>query len=358
MIKHNFIQYIFVVITLIALSVGCTKDKVTPDPPKNEPVFTATGTIGETAIDLAAGKAGAFMHTSILNQNNVQLFTGTLENDSQHITMKIHDGVLDVPGLSPGVLPDDQLSIAPFVPSDNALLSIAKDDFNNSNAIEYVEWSVNGEDYPGSELKIYEPGKYDICVTAHFLNGNSGSTCNEIMVGYQRNANAIVKQINGQSQKVIAYVEAPEHNLKSIQWYIEDSLVSTNEVYKDENGLSAFHLTAKMEFTNGVKREQQVWVNRNNLDYRIDDITPFESQSSVNWDHTARIDFRDGDHHYVSYPTSAEHSIDILDKETFGQNSEGEKVLLFRGTLNSTFLNVETAEIVEGNIEFNFGIAH
>ncbi|MGM0479989.1 MAG: hypothetical protein ACQERC_12280 [Bacteroidota bacterium] len=356
--KQKLIQHTFTMVSLVIFLVGCTKDQITPDPPENDPVFTTKGTIGGSAIDLAAGKSGVFMHTDIIEKNNVQQFTGTLENETQHFKMNIHDGVLDVPGLSPGVLLDDQLRIAPYVPTEDPLLSIAKEDFNNSNAIEYIEWSVDGEDYPGATLNIYEPGKYEVCITAHFMNGNSGSTCNEILVGYQKNAQATVKQINVQNQKVIAYIEAPEHNLKSIQWFIEDSLVSTNEVYKDENGLLAFHLTAKMEFTNGVKREQQVWVNRNNLDYRVEDIAQFGSQSSDNWDHKARLEFTDGEDHYISYPTNSDHVIDILKKENFGQNSDGHDVMRFSGKLNSTFLHVETQEIVEGNLEFSFGVAH
>lgn len=356
--KQKLIQHTFTMVSLLIFLVSCTKDQVTPDPPENDPVFTAKGMIDGSEIDLAAGKSGGFMHTDIVENNNVLQYTGTLENETQYFKMNIHDGVLDVPGLSPGVLLDDQLRIAPYVPTEDPLLSIAKEDFNNSNAIEYIEWTVDGEDYPGAELNIYEPGKYEICITAHFMNGNSGSTCNEILVGYQKNAQATVKQINGQNQKVIAYIEAAEHNLKSIRWFIEDSLVSTNEVYKDENGLLAFHLTAKMEFTNGVKREQQVWVNRNNLDYRIEDITQFESQTSDIWDHKARLEIKAGENHYISYPTSADDVIEILEKEDFGQNNEGQSVKRFRGKLTSSFLHVETQEIVEGNLELSFGIAH
>tara|TARA_B100000508_G_scaffold11104_1_gene7843 strand:- start:15547 stop:16608 length:1062 start_codon:yes stop_codon:yes gene_type:complete len=342
------------VISLIVFS--CTKEDITPDPPSNDPVFGAQGTIDGNEISLEAGEDNAYMYTDVVTVNGVDQFRGALIEGDIEMNVNISDGMLDIPELSTDIV-GTGIQIAPY--NNNPLATLSKSLFPNEEFIDEVTWTIDGVTQPYSEINISEPGRYEICADVIFSNGSTGSTCNTYLIGYQKNTNAVVKYLVGQNDQIISFVESPNNEINEIKWYRNDVLVSDAMTYKDStSGLNTYSLKARITFANGSFREREIWVNRNQTDYRLSDLSSIELQSNLTWDHKASIEINYFGEKYISFPGSQNQEIIVTNSFEYGTNDDGEKVTYIEGQLNSTFLKVSTQDTVNASLDIRFGIAH
>ena len=163
-------------------------------PEGNDPVFTLNGTLGGEDLNLVAGDNNAYMYSSTELEYGVRVFSGELSDGSTSIELGIFDGNLDKPNhvpevdLSNVILQYAKQSTEPF-----AILS--KDSIINSTShIESIEWVENGLTLTAEEPIITDAGKHDICARVKFVGDPEVYIyCNDVIVGFQRNANFSIK---------------------------------------------------------------------------------------------------------------------------------------------------------------------
>lgn len=354
----NLSTKIVSIVLLMAAIIGCTKEDITPDPPSNDPVFGVSGTIDNQDFELTAGENNSFMHTNIVNLNGVDHYRGALINGDNKLQISISDGILDIPDVNTDIMSAGDIDIAPNHNGD-ALAVLSEDLFSNNDYIEEVTWTIDGALQNESTVYITEPGKYEICADILFSDGYTGSTCNTILIGYQKNVNPILKYIVGQNDQIIGFVESPNNDISSIKWYKNDVQVFEGITFNDTSSqMNRYALKARIEFMNGSIREREIWVNRMNTNYKIEDISTLENQSSLSWDNKATVEVDLNGVKYVSAPTEENHKITVTNSWNYGTNEEGDQVTFIEGHLYSTFINLSNGALIEGTFELRFGLAH
>lgn len=353
-------KYLSVLVAILLLN-SCSKDTIEPLPEGNNPIFNVSGQVDGQSITISAGENGAYMNTSTTFINNVEYYEGSLENAQTGFSISLSDGMLDIPSLNSNIEDFENFKISPYtygVP----LATYSISDFPNEEYISNIEWSVNGQTQASSTLEIYEPGKYNICATITFTDGTEGYACNEALIGYQKNVNSVLRHIVTQYQSTIAYLDSPNEGVSSIDWSINDSIVSSSnsENFKTEIlALDNFRLGANVTFQNGTKRKKEIYVNTSSVNNYIGDFSIIENQSTLKWDHSATVIVRINEKKYRAIQNNSNTAaITINDVTSFNNNSSGEQVSVFRGTLNCSFIDLSTEEIVDGKFDFSFGVAH
>ncbi len=348
---------ISILFATLSFCIACTKEEITPNPPSNDPVFSASGSIDGYDIDLVAGNANTFMYTDIANVNGVDNYRGSLVNNNSEFKINISDGMLDIPDLNTDII-GSSIPIAPYE-NGTVLAVLSKNMFSNSQYIDELTWTINGEEQSYEEISIQQPGKYDICADIEFIDGSTGSTCNTYLIGYQKNVNSVVKYLVGQDNQIISIVEAPNNEIASIEWFRNDVLISQNLTYRDSiSGLNSYSLKAKVHFENGSFREREIWVNRLNTNNIIEDLSNIENQSNLSWDHKASITINHNGECYVSSPGNQDQQITVTNSFDYGTNDNSQSVTFLEGVLNATFVKQSTMDTVSGSFNIRFGIAH
>lgn len=352
--------YLSFLIAILLLS-SCSKDVIEPLPEENSPVFNVSGQINGQQVSLLAGESGAFMNTSTTLRNNVKHFNGSLENTQTSFSISFSEGMLDIPSFNSNIEDFESFEIAPYTFGE-PLATYSIDNFPNKQYIYSIQWTVNGEVQSGGTLKIYEPGKFNICASITYTDGTEGYSCNEVLIGYQKNVNSVLRHMITQNYNTIAYLDSPNEAISSIDWSINDNIVATSnsENYKtDSFNLEQFRLGAKVTFQNGVERKKEIFVNTQNANNYIGDFSILENQSTLKWDHSATVIVRHNEKEYRAIQNSSNTAaITINDVVSFNNNSSGDKVSIFKGTLNCSFIDLSTEEVVDGEFEFSFGVAH
>lgn len=353
-------KYLSFLLAILLMS-SCTKDEIEPLPEENSPIFNVSGHIDGQAISINAGESGAFMNTSTTLRNNVKQFKGSLENAQTGFSITFSDGMLDIPSFNSDIEDFETFEIAPYTYGE-PLATYSIDNFSNSQYIYNIEWIVNGEVQTGNTLEIYEPGRFNICASITYIDGSEGYSCNEALVGYQKNVSSVLRHMVTQNFNAIAYLDSPNEAIASIDWTINDSVVATSgsENYKTELlNLNQYRLGANVTFQNGVKREKEIFVNTLNANNYIGDFSILENQSTLKWDHSATVIVRINEKEYRAIQNNSNTAtININDVVSFSNNSSGDQVSIFKGTLTCSFIDLSTEEVVDGEFEFSFGVAH
>jgi hypothetical protein len=354
------IKYLSLSIVILFLN-SCSKDVVEPLPEENSPIFSVSGNIDGNDFSLNAGESGAFMNTSTTLKNNVKRFNGSLENTQTGFSLSLSDGMIDIPSFNSNIENFEAFPISPYTYGE-PLAVYSLGNFPNSQYINDIEWSIDGESQSGSMLKIYEPGKYEVCASVVFMDGSEGYACNEVLIGYQKNVYSVLRHIITQDYKAIAYLDSPNKPISNVDWLINDNLITTSisENFNTENiNLDKFRLGANVTFENGVERKKEIFVNTQNANNYIGDFGILENQSTLTWDHTATIVVRHNQKEYRAIQNSSNTAnMTVNEVISFNNNSTGDEVSIFKGTLSCSFIDLATQEIVEGEFEFSFGVAH
>lgn len=357
----NTLNTYLTILAGILLLGSCTKDVIEPLPEENSPIFNVSGQIDGQPLSISAGESGAFMNTSTTLENNVKQFKGSLDNSQTGFSISFSDGMIDIPSFDSNIEDFESFQIAPFT-NGEPLATYSIGDFPNSQNIYSIEWSIDNEIQNGSTLEIYEPGKYNVCASVTYQNGTQGYSCNEVIVGYQKNVNSVLRHMITQNANTIAYLDSPNEMISSIDWMINDSIVATGNSENYKTGylnLNEYRLGANVTFQNGVERKKEIFVNTENANNYIGDFSILENQSTLQWDHTATVIVRHNNKEYRAIQNSSNSaSISINDVISFSDNLSGDQVSIFKGTMSCSFIDLSTEEIVDGEFDFSFGVAH
>lgn len=345
-------------LTTLFLIVSCKKEKLPELPTSNNPVFKIEGTIDGQTVSIAAGDDDYFMHSKEFTFNNVTQWQGRLSNGTNAFEITLSDGIIDVPNSSYDLTQLNYLSITEM--PNAPLLILDKTNLSNGEFIQSVKWIVNGEvQTTEGPLLIYEPGKHTICAEITFTNHLKAVNCGEVILGYDKNAKGVLKYVVGQNNTLVAFFDTPEYEIEYVEWYINDSMVSTNKVnLSTELIASSCHLKAIVHYVNGVIRTRSVFVNKDYQHY-IQDLTAFEDQYSLSWDFKLRMNISYNGQNYKGITTTTpDTQLQIQSIQEYGHNASGDKVLLIKGTLSAPMFHVESETVVNTNLSLSFALPY
>lgn len=357
---NKLIKYLLVLTWIVVVS-SCNKDVIEPLPEENNPIFSVTGQIDGKTISLNAGESGSFMHTSSTIRNKVKQFNGALENAQTGFSITISDGVVDIPSFNSNIENFESFKIAPFT-NGEPLAVYSLENFSNSTYISSIEWIIDGEVQVGNTIQFYEPGIFNVCANVSFTDGSQGSACSKVIIGYQKNVHSVLRHIVSQDFSSIGYLDSPNQPISTIEWTINDSLVATttSENYKTEGlNIDSYKLGAKATFQNGAIRGKEIFISTLTPYNYIGDFSILENQSTKEWDHSATVIVRHNQKEYRAIQNGSNSAtITINDVVSFNNNSSGNQVSIFKGSLSCSFIDLSTQEVVDGEFEFSFGVAH
>lgn len=343
----------------ILLIVSCKKEKLPELPVSNTPVFSVEGTIDGQSISMSAGEENYFMHSEEFEFHNVTQWKGSLSNGENILDITLSDGIIDVPNSTYDLSQADYIPITEMPTSP--LLHLDKNDLSNANFIESVTWYVDGELYSSQgPLIIYEPGIYDICAEVTFINQSQATNCSEVILGYDRNAKGALRFIIGQNNTLIAFFDTPEYEIDYVEWFYNDSLISSNNVNLNiEMNANTCHLKGIVHYKNGVVRTRTTHVNKIYTDYYVQDLTLFENQSSTSWDFKIRMNVNfNGQHYQGIESTTSNTQLKITSIQDYGYNASGDKVLLIKGILDTPLFHLDTESEVNASLTLSFALPY
>lgn len=341
---------------LLLVFTGCKKE-IIPPPGSTEPVFTAEGTFGGQNIVLKAGDDNVLMQTEIEKINGVNFFKGILGNSQTQLEMGIFAGNIDIPGYP---LPDfsntSELSFAAV--SSQPLMSISKYSFTNSGMISSIQWEVDGEMQSQlNNLKIYEPGLYNVCAHVTFTDNSTASLCEEIIVGYNCNANFDLNFFLGQDHSFKSWIKTLQGTVQKTQWYLNDSLYGEMDEINTDLNSGSHTIRAVTSFTNGVKKTKSILIDGSLYGNNIDNLLKSATFSAGLQDYTVKVKMKRDGMVYTSENTSnASNKVAVDNIAYHGTNAAGDPVYIIHGTINAN-LKSANGNILPLKMKVSFGVA-
>jgi hypothetical protein len=341
---------------------SCKKDQIVI-PESNEPVFVTEGTMGGEAFRIVAGDNGAFMHTMTFEENGVDVFSGKLSDGNLSIELGIYDGMLDMP-LSQAVV--EMLNITPSysATSTQPLMVLSKSilaSMSASQEIESIEWIVDGNNIGTNEASIYEPGLYNVCGHITFMSGGTAYLCNELIVGYTRNANFTIDfSVDQMSGMLTAGIDAtPGSQIEFVNWFINDIPVTGNAILQTQLNQNAENLKAEVHFQGDIIRTKVACVSGVNYAHTVNDFTIFETLSTnfTPRDFNIRLRIEEGESIYLSERADNESStMQITGIEYYGKNSNNKDVYKVSANLNAQVREVTSLKTLPVVFSTTFGV--
>ena len=341
--------------------VGCSKQEIVI-PESNDPIFEVQGTLGSEHFELVAGADNGYMHTSTKIHNGVRVFTGELSDGETSVELGIFDGNLDKPNSVPEVdLQNVVLDLARRYYDPLAVLNI-QDIVPNQNAAN-VDWYINGTFAGSGQISIYEPGKYDVCAQVTFETGESAQLCDQIILGYTRNANCSIDLdlSQGQQGNIFASLDTTGEALGGVEWFLNDVLISTDNAlaYQLEYGVGNT-LKARVSFQNGVVREKACYIDGTDPTKWISDFSIFELSSTpsvITQDYQVRLIINHEGKVYESIQAENEgSSISLVSLEPFEDNASGNNVYKAVVLIEAVVMEMSTEKLIPVSFTATLGV--
>lgn len=332
--------------TLLGLVTGCHKEEIEDPLPDQQPIFTAQGTIGSESFSAKAGEEGFYMSTFSELVNGVDLFSGKLSNGDFELQMGIYDGNIDLPASStidnlPSSLQFAQLPTEP-------LATLSKNLLPNNSLIQEIKWYINGVFAGLNSVEITNPGKYTVCADVTFFDQSHGDLCNDMILGYTKNATCKVRHLLSQNGSLQTWIEEDLVPLSSVKWFMDGILVS--EDLKLMTSVDSFNhkITAEVIFANGVKRTKSILIDGGLNGKFIDDFSVFEVGSNpLFWDFKALISLKkDGKQYSSNIASNQSSTVNIIDVTYYGINSSGKAVFKITAEISCLLKEIGTGTIV------------
>ncbi len=347
-----------VALSLLAL-VGCSKqDVVIPEP--NDPIFEVRGTLGNDDFELVAGADNGFMYTSTKVQNGVRVFTGELSNGETSVELGIFDGNLDMPNAIPETdLQNVVLKLARKYSDPLAVLN-AQSIVPNQNATN-IDWYINGTFAGSGQISIFEPGRYDVCAHVTFLTGQTEQLCDEIILGYTRNANCSIDLDLSQSGMILADLNTTGEPIVSVEWILNNVVVGTNDTLMQALPYGVGNkLKARVTFDNGVVREKSCFIDGTDPSQWISDFSVFEFSSTPSitpQDYQVRLIVHHNGKVYRSIEAENEgSSISLISLEPFEDNANGNNVYKATLQIEAIVKEMSTEKLIPVSFTATLGV--
>ena len=355
--RLTYISSYAFILSMLAL-VGCSKQEL-PEPDNSSPIFEVHGTLGNNALDIVAGDNNAYMYTSTKIYNGVRVFTGELSDGETSIEFGLFDGNIDMPNSIPVI--DLQNTSLKFARRHNDPLAVLNMEsiVPNQNGT-YVEWYVNGSYAGAGQISIYEPGKYDVCANVTFLSGQTEQLCDEIILGYERNANCNIALDLSQGY-IDAEINTTGESVQDVQWFLNDSFIDSglNVVSQISNGIGN-KLSALVTFNNGVVREKSCFIDGSDPSQWISDFSVFElgSVPSIDpQDYQARLIIeKDGKTYRSIESENIGSTITLISLEPYQDNANGNNTFKATLQIEAIVMEMSTEKLIPVSFTTSLGV--
>lgn len=338
------------------LFASCSKEDIAL-PESNNPVFQLEGTIGAEEIALVAGDDNAYMHTFTTVANGVNIFSGKLGDGATSVEIGVYDGNIDQDKVTPlsVIKQSDKWAYS----SGQDLVIFSKGMFPNHQMISQISWTINGAFAGINTVKISEPGIYDVCAMVSFQDGSTGTLCNEIIVGFVRNANFRMRHYANQAGELNVWLDDVIGEIESMKWYIDGEFVGKKTEYSGNVSANQHLVTVEVDFVNGTSRTKSMVVDGSVTGHFIDDFTGFEQciQNVVHRDYNWLIKLEHNGEEYSSlFSSNTNSTLNVESIEYYGLNSSGKKVYKINATVEGVVRKIGTS--VDKQVSFNttFGL--
>ncbi|MFT5859810.1 MAG: hypothetical protein ACI865_001914 [Flavobacteriaceae bacterium] len=320
-------KYIVATIGISALMATSCKKHTVDIPEANNPVFRTDGTFDGEAFSLVAGDDNAYMFTMLLEENGVDLFTGKLSNGDFSVELGIYNGLVDFPThqVIPEFPEDFNFSSVPTSP----LLILDKDLFPNADLINEVIWVVDGIEEGSDDVEIYAPGVYQVTAMITFNDLSTNTLSSQLIVGYKRHADFQIKHYLNQNGAFSAWVDDPSVPIEKVEWYLNDSLISSLSEIGTTLAPMNYNLRADVYFENRVVRSKSMIIDGSLSGKFIDDLSIFEMNILIlqHQDFNIRVKIeKDNETYSSAFAVNNSNNVQITSIEYFGKNSSGEDV--------------------------------
>jgi hypothetical protein len=207
-------------------------------------------------------------------------------------------------------------------------------------------------------VPIYEPGKYQVCANVYFVDGWEATLCNELIIGYRKNATAHLRHFlapNGQFQ---AWVDQPSCQVEEIKWYVNGTYFGSDQKLLTSLDKGVYEISADVMYSNGVKRRLKAVVDGNLNGHFIDDLTIFEDTEDEHFvDYNAFISVKRNGQTYHSLPADNEESeIHVNGIEHFGTSADGNPIFKLNIEITCLLQNAFTGQQIPFELNGVFGV--
>lgn len=347
----NKIKAIFF-LGVMLLASSCQKDDMPEVVQSNDPVFTIKGKIGQEEVNIVAGDDNQYMYTGFDIRNRVDLFYGDISNENSSFKLTVHDGNLD----------NDKLALITNKPSFGFTRSavqptfeFAIDSFANSVKIGGIDWFVNGQFYSSNSITLYEHGIFDICAEVTFIDGETKTLCNEVILGYKKHAIGEPVHIVTNTGRLRVYNNTV-FPMESISWYIDGQYISDALELSTTDYSGIVTVTAEITYGNGSTRTKSIVVDFDLQGRFIQDFSAMENINPLDNDYTLDMRFDINGEIWVSdIPENDTAHFEVNKYEAYKDNVDGIPVSIANGTINCYLKRLSDGMLREAELEMTFG---
>lgn len=357
--KFTHIARLFLVLLSFVTLQACKKE-IIPPPASNDPVFTALGTFGNNIIQLNAGDEGVVMVSEVETIHNIPFYKGILGNGSTEIELGIFPGNLDIENAAtPDFLNVSEINLVYL--DGNPIVEIFKDSLPNQEAILSIAWTVTdntGTSQPmTNNLSISKPGKYNVCALVTFNDFSTSTICNELLVGFQKNADFTLNFYHGQTNNVQAWIDETVGVLQSVNWYDNGTFVGSSSDLNLTIDSNNHLIRAEVLFTNGVKMNRTILIDGSLNGKNFADFTYLINPNIEPWDFKAKVKVKkDGITYFSENTPNATNKITIQEAKYHGISPQGKQVYLIKGIIQSD-LKSASGIVLPLSLQVSLGIA-
>ena len=351
--------YFYILILFSAFVFSSCKHEIIPAPASNSPVFGIEGKFVEDSFALIAGESNVIMTPSVTTSEGIKIYKGVLGNSQSYFQLEIYNGNIDFPNQPK--FDSESIQEIRYLPfNQNVLWSINKDDFPNSSSIVTIVWYVDGiEQVIADDLKIYKPGKYEVCAKVLFENQTQSTLCREVTVGFKKNADFVLSQEVLSGSSLSASVVSSIGTITKVNWFIDGNFVS-NDFQLDTALVSnaKYLLRSEVTFQNGIVLNRSAIVDISWMGNGIADFSSFASETSDTWDYKTKITLlKDGKIYTSLNDYNADKFITIDKLEYHGTDASGSPVYLLSGNVDVTLTDSSNATFdLKGKIAVGFSV--
>lgn len=349
--KH--IWSLFLLSGLILLA--CKKEPL--EIPESEiPVFRADGTIDGEPFSIVAGDDGAYMYTDSRKERGVDVHGGKLSNESFSVEMEIYDGNIDVTGFSSVSGIPETLEFVQY--QAQPLIVLNKNLFINASVIESIDWTIDDSITTTNSYQIYEPGKYSVCGVFHFIDGSEKSICEDLTIGYKRNAYATVDMVENEQGVLDGWISPEGSDIESIRWYLNNSLFCYYPSWSTQISDDFQNIEVHVQYANGAQKVMRTIFDGANYERSVQSLSIFEGvvEEELERDFDLRLKIKDNGTEYTSdFADNSESSLNIINISHYGTNEAGNETYKIEAEISAKVQESQNSSPKVINFTTTFG---
>lgn len=345
---------IITVILALFVVVACKKEVIEqPVEASETPVFSVRGKLGEQSVELIAGVDNAYQETLIEVKNEISHFKGTMIDQNERLELSFSEGEI-------GLISDGSSLFSGTIlfqkPAENWML-LNQSGLVNNQFVQSINHSVNGVSI-GENLIVTQPGFNTICTDVSFTDGTTKSICNKYLLGYEDYGGFLINFASTLTSTNL-YAQSTNTPISTVEWFVDGVSFSAESNTSLAAGQGVVIVTAKVVFTNGIKREHSVIVDTDGENRYLKDLYLYKTSvetSQLN-DYKLTLNYtKDGVTYTSVIDSSQEGGFQVNSVELYHEKSNGNKIYKVSGSINCQLKNLISQELIPLSLEVVYAI--